>query len=64
MQDNTAGEIKMSIWYEIENPDDIDFSEDGEEMHILYKDDSKGNHYVSILVKLVREKLEELESKR
>ena len=54
----------MSIWYEIENPDDIDFSEDGSEMHVLYKDDSSGNHYVAIPVKLVREKLEELESER
>lgn len=54
----------MSIWYEIENPDDIDFSEDGEEMHILFYEDTSGNHYVSIPVKLVREKLEELEDKR
>ena len=47
----------MSTWYDITDSDDIDFSGDGKEMHVLYDYDEWGNKYVSIPVEMVREKL-------
>ena len=47
----------MSIWYDIENKEDIDLSEDKADVHILYKSDNMGNYYVSIPAKFLRELL-------
>lgn len=52
----------MSIWYEITDEEDIDFSEDGKEMHILYDNDNTGNYYVSVSVELLKAKLKEIEN--
>ena len=47
----------MSYWYEIDDGDDIDFSLGEEDVHILFKSDYEGNHYVSIPKTLLLEKL-------
>jgi len=38
----------MSIWYDIEDIDELSFSDDREEVHIRYKCSDQGNHYVSV----------------
>jgi hypothetical protein len=50
----------MSTWYEIEDSDDIDLSDDGSEVHVLFMSDDTGNHYVSIPVDLLKKLLNEI----
>ncbi len=49
----------MSIWYEIKDKEDIDFSGDGKEVHILYHKDRQGNYYVSVPTDFLRKLLEQ-----
>lgn len=49
----------MSTWYEVDK-DDIDFSNDKKDMHILYYHDNGGSYYVSVPVEMIKEKLAEL----
>ena len=44
----------MSTWIEIEDSGDVDLSEDGKEMHVLYSNDDCGNNYVSIPIEFVK----------
>ena len=45
----------MSIWYDVEKQEDVDMSEDGKELHIMYDYDDSGNKYVSVPIELVLE---------
>jgi hypothetical protein len=54
---------KMSIWYEVKDADDVDFSLDGKEIDILFKTDKQGNHYVSVPVEIIRKLLDDLHTK-
>ena len=38
----------MSFWTEITDPEDIDLSEDGREVHICYNTDNQGAYYISV----------------
>jgi hypothetical protein len=43
----------MSIWYSIEDPEDVDLSKDGKTLDVLFKSDDSGNHYVEIPIEFV-----------
>lgn len=43
----------MSEWYEVNDPEDVDFSLDGKSIHILYKTNRNGNCYVEVPVDLI-----------
>lgn len=43
----------MSIWYEVKDPENIDLSEDGKSVQILYNEDYNGNCYVEVPVELL-----------
>ena len=43
----------MSIRYEIKDKDDVEFSEDHEEIEILFNNDNTGNYYVDVPVKFI-----------
>jgi len=47
----------MGKWYELKDPDEIEFSHDRKDMHIFVDSDEFGGVYVSVPVALVREKL-------
>ena len=49
----------MSVWYDVEK-ENIDFSENHEEIHILFDSDNYGNNYVSIKTKDIMELLKDL----
>ena len=44
----------MSTWYDIEDPDDIDLTDDGKFIHIWFDGDEWGNKYVSVSVELIK----------
>lgn len=44
----------MSIRYPIKNIDDIELSEDGTEIEVLFKTDYNGDNYVDIPVEFVK----------
>lgn len=52
----------MSEWYEVKDPDDVELSEDGKIVQILFDTDINGNCYVEIpvkiLINLLRERIE------
>jgi hypothetical protein len=52
----------MSTWYDVEK-DDIDFSDDGKEIHILFDQDNFGAIYVSVKTQDIRDLLKESDSK-
>ena len=54
-----GGINKMSVWYDVEK-ENIDFSENHEEIHILFDSDNYGNNYVSIKTKDIMELLKDL----
>lgn len=54
----------MSIWYEIKNIDDVEVSEDGKEIDVLYNNDLQGNYYVSIPIDFARKVLKDFDSKQ
>ena len=45
----------MSTWYDIEDPDDIDLTDDGKFIHLLFDSDEDGNKYVSVSVELIKD---------
>lgn len=48
----------MSVWYDIDDKEDVDLSHDGKEVHILFNHDRTGNYYVSVPVKMLKKLLE------
>ena len=44
----------MSIWYDIENQEDVDLSDDGKEVHVLYNTNDQGSMYVLIPIVFVK----------
>ena len=53
----------MSIWYDIKDKEDLDFSLDGKDLHINFGVDQNGSHYVSISLEMIKEKIKEKEIK-
>lgn len=49
--------MKMSEWFEVNDVDDISFSDDGKEIHVLFETNDFGNRYVSIPVSIIEEVL-------
>ena len=44
----------MSIWHTVKSQEDVELSEDGTEIDVLFKSDGQGNHYISIPVDIIR----------
>jgi len=49
----------MSIWYEIKDQEDVELSDDGTSIEVLYKSDLSGNHYVDIPIEFIKPLLED-----
>lgn len=49
----------MSIWYEIKDIEDVEISNDGKTLEVLYHTDNQGNWYVDIPIEFVKQRLEE-----
>jgi hypothetical protein len=49
----------MSVWYDIEDKEDISFSDDGKEMHICFRSTREGNEYVSVPMDMINEILKQ-----
>ncbi len=45
----------MSVWYIIEDPEDIEISEDGKTLDVLFTFDDSGNHYVEIPIEFIEQ---------
>jgi len=43
----------MSEWFDVTNQDDVDLSDDGKEVHILFATNRNGNRYVSVPVEVL-----------
>ena len=43
----------MSEWYEIKNQEDIELSEDGESIEVLFNSNKFGNQYVDIPIEFI-----------
>ena len=52
----------MSTWYEL-TEDDIDVSEDGTMLEVLYDTDDWGNNYMEIPIEAIERKLKEARGK-
>jgi hypothetical protein len=48
----------MSFWTDVKK-EDIDMSDDGKEIHILYKFDDQGNYYISVKTEDIKKMLQE-----
>lgn len=48
----------MSIRYVVKNKDDVELSDDGTEIEVLFKTDNSGNYYVDIPVEFIVELIE------
>ncbi len=52
----------MSEWFEIKDPEDVELSDDGKAVQVMFDTDNNGNRYVEIpvemLVKLLADRLE------
>lgn len=46
-------EKNMSEWYEIKNQDDIEISEDGKMLEVLFNTNQFGNQYIEIPIKFI-----------
>jgi hypothetical protein len=46
----------VSIWHEVKNIKNLELSNDGKELHILYASDNQGNCYVSVPVELIKQR--------
>jgi len=44
----------MSIWHEIKNPEDLEISEDGKTIEVLFNSDRFGNFYVDIPIIFIK----------
>lgn len=49
----------MSTWIRVENPEDVELSEDGRTVEVLYSSDKFGNNYIEIPVEFVNKVLSE-----
>ena len=47
------GRRNMSEWYEIDNQEDVELSEDGKRVHVLFNTTDQGNQYVDIPVEFI-----------
>ena len=47
----------MSVWHEIKNSEDVELSEDGSSIEILYRSDKSGNYYVDVPVEFLMDKI-------
>jgi hypothetical protein len=45
----------MSEWFDIESKDDIEISEDGETLEILFNTNKFGNQYVEVPIEFITE---------
>jgi len=43
----------MSVWYQITDQEDIEISEDGKTLHVLFHTDHSGNIYVEIPIEFI-----------
>ena len=44
----------MSLWKKIKDEDDVELSEDGKTLEVLYDTDKQGNYYIEIPIEIVR----------
>ena len=49
----------MSLWYTIEDPEDVEISENGKTLDVLFHSDDSGNHYVEIPIEFIKSLLVE-----
>ena len=47
----------MSIWYSIKEQEDVELSDNGETIEILFNGDHNGNHYVDVPVEFIEKVL-------
>ncbi len=43
----------MSEWFEVKDPDDVDLSDDGKSVHILFSKSHAGNRYIEVPVEIL-----------
>lgn len=44
----------MSLWKQIKNQEDVELSEDGKTIEVLYEFDHNGNNYIEIPVEFIK----------
>lgn len=44
----------MSLWKKIKCQDDVELSEDGKTLEVLYDSDNQGNYYIEIPIEFVK----------
>ena len=44
----------MSIWIEIKDKDDVELSNDGKSVEVLYQTDDTGNYYIDIPIEFIK----------
>ena len=49
----------MSEWIEIKDPEDVELSEDGKHIEVLYNYNAFGNQYIEIPVEYIKNVMEE-----
>jgi len=54
----------MSTWYNVKEQEDVEVSNDGETLDILFATDEWGNKYVEIPIEFVKKALEEYDKER
>lgn len=47
----------MSTWIEIKNKEDVELSDDGKHIEVLYSSDKFGNNYIEIPVEFLKSAL-------
>ena len=47
----------MSEWYEVKDPDDVDLSDDGKFVHVLFDTNRNGNRYAEVPVEMLKKLL-------
>ena len=43
----------MSVWHEIKKQEDVEVSEDGKTIDVLFSSDNWGNNYIQIPIKFI-----------
>jgi len=54
----------MSTWRKVKDRDDVEVSEDGKTLDILYMFDHNGNNYVEVPIEFVRDALKVYDEKK
>lgn len=44
----------MILWKKIKDQDDVELSEDGKTLEVLYDTDNQGNYYIEIPIEIIR----------